>query len=113
MNLELVGALNELERERGISKDILVEAIEAAIVSAYKRHYGAAENVRVQLDQRTGRMRGFAQKDVVEEVMDEATEISLDAARAIDETYKQHDLAEIEIRPRDIRRIDAGTANRA
>lgn len=110
MNLELVGALNELERERGISKDILVEAIEAAIVSAYKRHYGAAENVRVQLDQRTGRMRVFAQKDVVEEVMDEATEISLDAARAIDESYKLHDLAEIEITPRDFGRIAAGTA---
>src|SRR5690625_980550 len=110
MNLELVGALNELERERGISKDILVEAIEAAIVSAYKRHYGATENVRVQLDERTGRMRVFAQKDVVEEVEDEATEISLDEARAINENYMLHDLAEIEITPRDFGRIAAGTA---
>lgn len=110
MNLELVGALNELERERGISKDILVEAIEAAIVSAYKRHYGAAENVRVQIDDRTGRMRVFAQKDIVDEVMDEATEITLDEARTINENYKLHDLAEIEITPRDFGRIAAGTA---
>lgn len=110
MNLELVGALNELERERGISKEILIEAIEAAIVSAYKRHYGAAENVRVQLDDRTGRMRVFAQKDVVEEVIDESTEISLDEARTINENYQLNDLAEIEITPRDFGRIAAGTA---
>jgi len=110
MNLELVGALNELERERGISKEILVEAIEAAIVSAYKRHYGSAENVRVVLDDRTGRMRVYAMKDVVEEVEDDATEISLEDARRINTNYQLGDVAEIEITPRDFGRIAAGTA---
>lgn len=110
MNLELVGALNELERERGISKEILVEAIEAAIVSAYKRHYGSAENVRVALDERTGRMRVYALKDVVEEVEDDATEISLEDARLINANYDVGDVAEIEITPRDFGRIAAGTA---
>lgn len=110
MNLELVGALNELERERGISKEILVEAIEAAIVSAYKRHYGSAENVRVVLDDRTGRMRVYALKDVVDEVEDDATEISLEEARGINANYELGDVAEIEITPRDFGRIAAGTA---
>lgn len=110
MNLELVGALNELERERGISKEILVEAIEAAIVSAYKRHYGSAENVRVVLDDRTGRMRVYALKDVVDEVEDDATEISLEDAQDINANYQVGDVAEIEITPRDFGRIAAGTA---
>ena len=110
MNLELVGALNELEKERGISKEILMEAIEAAIVSAYKRHYGSAENVRVVLDDRTGRLRVYALKDVVEEVQDEATEISLAEAQSINPTYKLHDVVEIEVTPRDFGRIAAQTA---
>jgi len=110
MNLELVGALNELEKERGISKEILMEAIEAAIVSAYKRHYGSAENVRVVLDDRTGRLRVYALKDVVEEVQDEATEISLAEAQSINPNYKLHDVVEIEVTPRDFGRIAAQTA---
>ena len=110
MNLELVGALNELERERGISKEILLEAIEAAIVSAYKRHYGSAENVRVMLDDRTGRMRVYAMKTVVDEVEDDATEISLEDARQINPAYQVGDVAEIEITPKDFGRIAAGTA---
>ncbi len=109
MNLELVGALNEL-KERGISKEILQEAIEAAMVSAYKRHYGAAENVRVVLDDRTGRLRVYALKDVVEEVQDDATEISLAEAQSINPNYKLHDVAEIEVTPRDFGRIAAQTA---
>ncbi|HLT57454.1 MAG TPA: transcription termination factor NusA [Limnochordales bacterium] len=110
MNLELVGALNELEKERGISKEILMEAIEAAIVSAYKRHYGSAENVRVVLDDRTGRLRVYALKDVVEEVQDDATEISLAEAQSINPNYQLHDVVEIEVTPRDFGRIAAQTA---
>ena len=55
MNLELIGALKELERDRGIAREILLEAIEAAIVSAYKRNYGSAQNVRVHIDGSTER----------------------------------------------------------
>ncbi|MFO7265431.1 MAG: transcription termination factor NusA [Bacillota bacterium] len=110
MNLELVGALNELEKERGIPKEILVEAIEAAILSAYKRHYGSAENVRVLLDDRTGRMRVYALKDVVEEVKNPATEISLEEARRINANYQVGDVVEVEVTPRDFGRIAAGAA---
>lgn len=110
MNLELVGALNELQKERGISKDILREAIEAAIVTAYKRSHGTAQNVRVELDDRTGRIRVFAQKEVVEAVEDDAAEISLEDARAIDPAYQLGDLVEVEVTPRDFGRIAAQTA---
>ena len=57
MNLELIGALKELERDRGIAREILLEAIEAAIVTAYKRNYGSAQNVRVHIDGNTGNRR--------------------------------------------------------
>ncbi len=110
MNLELVGALNELERERGISKEILLEAIEAAIISAYKRNDQAAQNVRVEISEKSGKIQVFAQKQVVEEVVDPANEISLEAARAINPNYSAGDVVEIEVTPRDFGRIAAQTA---
>lgn len=110
MNLELVGALNELEKERGISRELLFEAIEAAVVSAYKRHYGNTLNVRVDLNDKTGEIRVFARKDVVEEVLDEPNEISLEEAKKIDPNYELDDIVEIEVTPRDFGRIAAQTA---
>lgn len=110
MNLELVGALNELEKERGISKEILFEAIEAAIVSAYKRNYGNTLNVRVDLNDRSGEIRVFARKDVVDEVLDEPNEISLEEAKKINPNYDLDDIVEIEVTPRDFGRIAAQTA---
>src|SRR5690606_38396917 len=110
MNLELVGALNELERERGISKEILLEAIEAAILSAYKRGNERVENVRVDVSEKNGSIRVFAQKRVVEVVEDEANEISLDAAQEIDPNYEVGSIVEIEETPRDFGRIAAQTA---
>lgn len=110
MNLELVGALNELEKERGISKEILFEAIESAIVSAYKRNYGNTLNVRVDISDRTGEIRVFARKDVVDEVLDEANEIALPEAKAIDPNFELDDIVEIEVTPKDFGRIAAQTA---
>ena len=110
MNLELVGALNELQKERGISKDILLEAIEAAILSAYRRSHGAMQNLRVEVDDRTGRIQVFAQKDVVEEVEDPDTEISLEDARRINPRAQVGDVVEVEVTPRDFGRIAAQTA---
>ena len=109
MNLELVAALGELEKERGIPKEVLLEAIEAAVVSAYKRNYGTAQNVRVEVDDK-GNIRVFSRKDVVEEVLEEANEISLEDAKAIDANYQLDDVVEIEVTPRDFGRIAAQTA---
>src|SRR5690554_237107 len=112
MNLELIGALTELEKERGISKDILLEAIETAIVSAYKRNYGSSStgSVRVDLNQETGEIHVFSRRTVVEEVVDDTIEISLEDARKFDPNYQIGDIVEQEVTPKDFGRIAAQTA---
>ncbi|RAL26330.1 transcription termination factor NusA [Thermoflavimicrobium daqui] len=110
MNVEFIEALEQLEKEKGISKDILIEAIEAALISGYKRNFHSAQNVRVDIDRQTGRVRVFARKTVVEEVLDPRLEISLDASREINPSYQLGDIVEIEVTPADFGRIAAQTA---
>jgi transcription termination/antitermination protein NusA len=110
MSTELLDALNLLEREKGISKDVLIEAIEAALISAYKRNFNQAQNVRVDINLETGTMRVFARKDVVEEVYDPRLEISLEEAKKINPNYEVGDVVEIEVTPKDFGRIAAQTA---
>lgn len=110
MNLELMGALNELEKERGISKEILLEAIEAAIVSAYKRNYGSASNLRVEMDEKNGKIRVLTAREVVQRVTDSLTEISIEDAKRLNPRYELDDVVEIEVTPRDFGRIAAQTA---
>jgi N utilization substance protein A len=110
MNHELLDALAELERTRGIARQILVEAIEAAIVSAYRRHYTSAPNVRVELDDDSGRIKVFARRNVVEEVTEPRSEISLTKAREIDRSYVVGDVVEHEVTPKEFGRIAAQTA---
>lgn len=73
MSMEFIEAMNELEREKGISKDVLFEAIEAALISSYKRNFNAAQNVRVDMNRNTGVIKVFARKLIVEEVLDSRT----------------------------------------
>lgn len=110
MNAEFIEALGQLEKEKGISKDILIDAIEAALISGYKRNFHSAQNVRVDIDRETGRVRVFARKSVVEEALDPRLEISLAAAREIDPNYQLEDVVEIEVTPADFGRIAAQTA---
>ncbi len=110
MNLEFIEALEQLGKEKGISKDILIEAIEAALISGYKRNFHSAQNVRVDIDRQTGRVRVFARKTVVDEVVDPRLEISLDAALEINQAYQLGDIVEIEVTPADFGRIAAQTA---
>lgn len=110
MRIDFMGALTELEREKGISKDIVIDAIKQALMSAYKRNFNSAQNVRVDVDEVTGDVRVFARKDVVEEVFDPRLEISLEAAKEIDPGYILNDIVEIEVTPRDFGRIAAQTA---
>src|SRR5690554_3997918 len=110
MNLEFIEALKQLGKEKGISKDILIEAIEAALISGYKRNFHSAQNVRVDIDRQTGRVRVFARKTVVDEVVDPRLEISLDAALEINQAYQLGDIVEIEVTPADFGRIAAQTA---
>ncbi|ANB56412.1 transcription termination factor NusA [Anoxybacillus sp. B7M1] len=110
MNTQLLDALAALVKEKGISQEVLVEAIEAAIISAYKRNFGQAQNVRVDFNMDTGSIRVFARKEVVEEVYDSRLEISIDEARSINPNYQVGDIVEIEVTPKDFGRIAAQTA---
>ena len=110
MSSELLDALTILEKEKGISKDIIIEAIEVALISAYKRNFNQAQNVRVDLNRETGTIRVFARKDVVDEVYDSRLEISLDDAQHIHPNYLVGDVVEIEVTPKDFGRIAAQTA---
>ncbi len=110
MSFDLVGALDEIERERGIDKGLLVEAVEAALISAYRRHFGTTENVVVRLDKDSRQFRVFVQKRVVEEVNDPDSEVSLAEAREIHPGYEVGDIVEREVVPRDFGRIAAQTA---
>ena len=110
MNKEFIQAIEDLEKERHISKDILIEAIESALVSAYKKNYGTSQNVRVDIDQETGDINVYMRMDVVEEIEDELTQLSLEEAREIDPRYEVGDIVEYQVTPRDFGRIAAQTA---
>jgi N utilization substance protein A len=109
-NLELIEALNQIEKEKGIDTDTLLEAIKAALISAYKKNFGSAQNVNIDINEVTGKIRVFAQKEAVEEVSDTRTEISIEEARGIDPNYELGDIVEIEVTPKHFGRIAAQTA---
>ncbi len=112
MNVELISALTELEKERGISKDVLIEAIETAIVSAFKKNYGtsSSSSVRVEFNQNTGAINVFSRREVVDEIEDPTSEIELEEAKEIDINYDIGDVIEEEVTPADFGRIAAQTA---
>lgn len=110
MNTEFMEALSDLEHDKGIKKDILLEAIESALISAYKRHFGTDQNARVEIDGDTGEIKVFAIKNVVGEVQDDETEISVEEAHEINDKYEAGDVVETEVTPRDFGRIAAQTA---
>jgi len=110
MSAELLHALEQLEREKGINKDILVEAIEQALISAYKRSFGSAQNVEVVIDRTTGDVRVFTHKTIVGEVKDPATELSIEQAKRFGADFEIGDIVEVEVTPRKFGRIAAQTA---
>ena len=110
MNREFIEAIDELEKEKHISKDILFEAIETALVSAYKKNYGTSQNVRVDIDRETGDIAVLMRLEVVEEVTDDMIEISLEEAQEIDPRYEIGDFIEFQVTPGDFGRIAAQTA---
>ncbi|MGS2776888.1 transcription termination factor NusA [Robertmurraya sp. GLU-23] len=110
MSSELLDALILLEKEKGISRDVIIEAIEAALISAYRRNFNQAQNVRIDLNLGVGTMRVFARKEVVDEVFDPRLEISLEEARRINPNYVIEDVVELEVTPKDFGRIAAQTA---
>ncbi len=110
MSAEFIYALDQLQSEKGIEKTVLLEAIESALVSAYKRNFGSTQNVRVNIDSETGDVRVFALKKVTASPEIENEEISVEDARRLNPEYDEGDVAEIEVTPRKFGRIAAQTA---
>ncbi|MFN2184749.1 MAG: transcription termination factor NusA, partial [Anaerolineae bacterium] len=110
MRSELVLAVNQLCAERKLSPEVVMEAVEASLISAYKRNFGAATNIEVRIEQDTGDVRVFAAKEVVEEVTDPKVEITLEEARAVEPEIQLGGTLLIESTPKDFGRIAAQTA---
>ena len=109
---ELLRALEDLCREKNIDRDFILDALEAALMAAYKRNFASAQNVKVDLNRVTGEIKVYSEKTVVEEVEDKNSrqEISLDDARKINAQYQLGDIVDIEVTPKDFGRVAALTA---
>lgn len=110
MNSEFINAIGDLEREKGISANILFDAIEAALITAFKKNFDSNENVRVSMDRETGDIHVYSQRKVVEEVQNPALEISQKDAKELSKKYKIDDIVEDEVTPKNFGRIAAQTA---
>jgi len=110
MNSELFEALEALEKEKGISTDYMLERVEAALISAYKRDRNGLANVRVEINKEKQTIRMFEQRTIVEEVLDEEQEITLEEAVKVNKKYAIGDICEIELKPKSFRRLSAQTA---
>ncbi len=110
MNTEFIEALEEIEREKGISKDIIFEALESALISSYKKNFGSSQNVEVEINKENGNIGVYSKREIVEEVENEFTEITLEEARELDPKYEMGDIVTCEITPKNFGRIAAQTA---
>ena len=105
MNTDLMEALTILEKEKNISRDVMMDAIENSLISACKNHFGTAENIKVIMDKETCDYAVYAEKEVVEEVMDPALEISLEDAEKLDSALQIGDVAQVPVHSKEFGRI--------
>ncbi|MGI6204763.1 MAG: transcription termination factor NusA [Anaerovoracaceae bacterium] len=110
MNEQFIEAIEQVEQEKGIPREVLFDAIEQALLSAYKKNYGKDSNVDVEIDPEEGDINVYMRMDVVDEVEDVNTEISLAEAQEIDPAYEVGDVVEYQVKPDDFSRIAAQTA---
>ena len=112
MKNEFVLAFNEVLEEKGLPKDVVLDALEAAMVSAYRRAVNAssAQHVEAKIDPETGRVVVYAEKEIVEDVQDERTEVLLDVALQIDPAAELGGMVVVESTPKDFGRVAAQTA---
>jgi N utilization substance protein A len=110
MSKEMLNALDTLEQEKGIAKEIVIDALEAALVSAYKKNYGQAQNVEVEFDMKKGDIHVYAVKEVVDVVFDSRLEVSLEESLDINSAYELGDSIRFKTTPKDFGRIAAQTA---
>lgn len=110
MNAEFIEALNSLEKDRGIPKDVLLNTIEDAVLAAYKKNYGPYHKVRVLIDSDTGTLMVLIRREIVEVVEGPNTQMSLDEAHEIDPRYEVGDYIEYQVMPKEFGRVAAQTA---
>lgn len=110
MSNQLFTLLGEIEKEKGISRDIVLEALSSALLSAYKRNYGAVADAKVDINEETGAIKIFARKSIVEEVVDKENEISVEDAKKVNPHYELGGVCEFEVTPSSFGRIAAQTA---
>jgi N utilization substance protein A len=110
MKNDFYTAITELCDEKNIAKEVVIQAVEAALVTAYKRNFGTAQNISVRLEPGTGDPRVYTQMTVVEEVQDPRLEISVKDAQRLNSDARLDDILELEKTPRDFGRIAAQTA---
>lgn len=113
MNQELLNAMDYLEKEKSIPREILIETIEAALLTAYKKNYTQHKNVKVDLNLTNGSYRVVSRKDVVEEVEDETAEVDLETARTVNPAYEIGDPYDEDVTPKDFNRVGAQAAKQA
>jgi transcription termination/antitermination protein NusA len=110
MNRELLMVIEQIGREKGIDPEVLFEALESALLSASRRTLGAAENVRMEIDRKTGALKAYGRKKIVEEITDPKLEISLSEAKALNPEAELGDELEQELPHQEFGRIAAQTA---
>ncbi|WPJ91592.1 transcription termination factor NusA [Facklamia hominis] len=110
MSKELVAAMQLLEEEKGIKPEVIKEALESALVLAYKKNYDQAQNVEVEFNDKTGDIKVYSVKEVVETNYDSTQEVSLEEALKINRAYEIGDKIKFEVTPKDFGRIATQTA---
>ncbi len=110
MNADFILAIQELGKEKGIEPELLFQAVEEALVTAYKKNFGSTQNVRVDMNKISGEIHVYAQREVVEDDTLEANEISLAEAKEINPGYEVGDIIETEVTPKNFGRIAAQNA---
>ena len=109
-SVELIAALEQIEKEKGINKEVIFEAIETSLVSACKKNFANVQNIKVDMNRENGEVKVYTQREVVEEVEDPENQISLEEARAIRPDYQLGDMVNTEVTPKNFGRISAQTA---
>jgi len=107
MQIDFLGAIEQISKEKGIDSDVLLESIETAMASAYKKKHGSSLNVRVSVERASGRAKVFAYKNAIDVVDDAFIEISIEDARKLNANYQIGDTVEIDVTPKNFGRIAA------
>ena len=107
---EIMDALTQIEKEKGIDKEILMETIEKAIIDAYKKDKDGEVNMQVEMNRETGEFTAFVEREVVETVENPSTQISLEDAKMHDVKYEVGDVVRVEVQPKNFGRISAQNA---